>query len=150
MYAVDKHYYYAIAIMIEAAANFSLSIILVFRYGILGVALGTLIPMLIIRVCVMPIYVTRIAGLNLREYLKPILLPAMLAAGLLGLAHWAGIITRRAASIDRLLATGLVIGLIYVAGYYVMMRLAAPVLLDSMLNRQRKQRVMRFGRKAFQ
>jgi peptidoglycan biosynthesis protein MviN/MurJ (putative lipid II flippase) len=137
MYAVNKHYYYAIAIIIEAVANLLLSIILVFRCGILGVALGTLIPMLIIRVCVMPLYVSRVAGLDLREYLRPMLLPAILAAGLMGLACWTGIITRRVTSTGYLLATGLGIGLVYVLGYYLMMRLVFPALLDSMLDRRR-------------
>jgi O-antigen/teichoic acid export membrane protein len=139
MYAVNKHYYYAIAIIIEAAVNFSLSIILVFRYGMLGVALGTLIPMLIIRVCVMPLYVSRVAGLSLREYLRPILLPAILATGIMGLACWAGIITRSVTSTGCLLATGLGIGLVYILAYCLMMRLVYPALLDSMLDGRKSQ-----------
>lgn len=139
MYAVNKHYYYALVTIIEAAANLSLSIILVQKYGILGVAMGTMIPMVTVKACVMPIYVSRIAGLDLREYLRPILLPAMLAAGLMGLAYWAGIIAGKVTRIDYLLATGSAIGLIYVVGYYFVMRLFAPALLDSLIDRKRRK-----------
>jgi O-antigen/teichoic acid export membrane protein len=138
MHAVNKLNCYAAVTIIEAVTNLLLSIILVHRYGILGVALGTVIPMLIVHACVMPIYVSRIAGLSLREYLRPILLPAMIVASLIMLTGWAGIIIRKAISIEFLLAEGLRISLVYIAAYYFVIRLAAPTFLYSMLNRRNK------------
>lgn len=70
MYALNKHRYYAVVTMIEAIANILLSILLARQYGIIGVALGTAIPMILIKFFVQPIYVSRIIELRLREYAK--------------------------------------------------------------------------------
>lgn len=73
MYALNKHRYYAIANLIEAVANIVISIILAPKYGIIGVALGTVIPMAIMKLFVQPIYVSRIISIRLRDYVKPIM-----------------------------------------------------------------------------
>lgn len=75
LYAMNKHHYYAFYTILEAAANVLLSILLVGQYGILGVALGTAIPMLIIKCLVMPVYVSRVSGMSLFRYLKAFYLP---------------------------------------------------------------------------
>ena len=80
MYALNKHHYYAGATVVEAVANLLLSIYLAKQYGMVGVALGTMIPMLIIKVLVMPLYVHKVAKVNLSQYLKPIITPALVAA----------------------------------------------------------------------
>lgn len=75
MYALNKHKFYAGAFIVEGVLNFGLSLLLVRGYGIIGVALGTAIPMIALRVFIQPIYVARIAGLSLREYAQPFILP---------------------------------------------------------------------------
>lgn len=72
MYALNKHRYYAVATMMEAIANVLLSILLARHYGIIGVALGTAIPMIVVKFFVQPIYVSRIVGIRLRDYVKAI------------------------------------------------------------------------------
>jgi O-antigen/teichoic acid export membrane protein len=68
----------------EAVANIVLSVILVRNYGILGVALGTAIPLLFLSLYVM-YFSTRLAGIHFRSYLRSLfplwgLLVAMQAA----------------------------------------------------------------------
>jgi O-antigen/teichoic acid export membrane protein len=79
MYALNKHRYYAAATMAEAIANVLLSILLAPRYGIIGVAIGTAIPMMLVKFFLQPIYVSRIANISLRSYTKAIA-PAFLTS----------------------------------------------------------------------
>lgn len=68
MYALNKHRYYAAATMAEGIANVLLSILLASRYGIIGVAMGTAIPMIFVKLFIQPVYVSRIIGLRLKDY----------------------------------------------------------------------------------
>jgi len=52
----------------EAVANLGLSILLVHRYALLGVALGTMIPLLVTHVILLPVYVLRTYHISLTEY----------------------------------------------------------------------------------
>lgn len=72
MYAFNKHRYYAAATIVEAIANVTLSILLAPRYGIIGVAMGTAIPMILVKFFVQPIYVSRIANIRLLNYARAI------------------------------------------------------------------------------
>ena len=79
MYALKKHHYFAGASLIEGIANVALSIYLAPRYGIIGVAIGTAVPMLLIKIFLQPIYVSKIIGIPLMSYWKE-LLPAFIVA----------------------------------------------------------------------
>ncbi len=57
--------------IIEALANLVLSIILVREYGILGVALGTGLPLIFLSVFIM-VFSVRLAGMQLRDYLRSV------------------------------------------------------------------------------
>jgi O-antigen/teichoic acid export membrane protein len=57
LYALAKHKFHAIMNVLEALVNLLLSIILVRSYGILGVAIGTAVPMMVTRLFVYPVYV---------------------------------------------------------------------------------------------
>ena len=70
LYAINKHKYYACFTIIEGLINITLSIILVTPFGIVGVALGTMISMIIIKVFIMPVYVCKAINLGLIEYFK--------------------------------------------------------------------------------
>jgi O-antigen/teichoic acid export membrane protein len=54
----------------EAVANLTFSLILVRPLECAGVALGTLIPSLIVNAIILPIYGTRCAGLNLMDFFR--------------------------------------------------------------------------------
>lgn len=79
LYAKNKHKYYAFYIILEGAANLLLSVILVQKLGMTGVAIGTAIPMIISKCIVMPIYVCKIFDLSLKNYLKPFSIPLALS-----------------------------------------------------------------------
>jgi len=68
LYGTSKHGIFAIFNSAEGLANLILSLLLVHRFGLLGVALGTMIPMLITKLLVQPWYVCRTTGLSVIEY----------------------------------------------------------------------------------
>jgi O-antigen/teichoic acid export membrane protein len=78
LYALKKHYLFAYATIIEGIANVALSIYLAPKYGILGVAFGTAIPMLIIKLIFQPIYISRSIGVSLFHYWFKLLPPLIL------------------------------------------------------------------------
>ena len=126
MYALNKHHFYAVATIVEAVANLTLSIILVRRYGIVGVALGTLVPMLIVKILVMPVYVSRVAGVNLRRYVES-LLPSAVAAIAIGLgAYSLGIVTRGTTTLHVMLLSGMCTAALYVGTWSLIMRVHRP------------------------
>jgi O-antigen/teichoic acid export membrane protein len=66
----------------EGVANLLLSVYWAKKYGLIGIALGTSIPMLVSNVFIMPFYALRVVGLPVRDYLRRALIqPA--AVGLL-------------------------------------------------------------------
>jgi O-antigen/teichoic acid export membrane protein len=83
----------------EAVANLALSLVLVRRYGIVGVAFGTLIPAVIVHGVILPKYVSEFLDVPLRRlvsdaYARPTLVALLVAAvgfatiQLFGLATW--------------------------------------------------------------
>jgi O-antigen/teichoic acid export membrane protein len=66
--AVAKHRFFAILNAVEGLCNLTISLILVKQYGIVGVALGTLIPIIISRLIILPMYLTNCVGLSLAKY----------------------------------------------------------------------------------
>ena len=83
----------------EAIANLALSLFLVRRYGIAGVAFGTLIPAVIVHGVILPAYVSSVLHVPFRKlareaYARPALVALLVAAigfasiQLIGLATW--------------------------------------------------------------
>ncbi len=68
LYATMNQQYYAGINIAEAALNLVLSIVLARPYGAMGIALGTLIPAVVIRIFVQPVLVERRLGLTVRHY----------------------------------------------------------------------------------
>jgi O-antigen/teichoic acid export membrane protein len=68
-YGLSKHKPFAIWRIYEAIANLGLSIILIHRIGIVGVAWGSVIPSLIINALLWPRYITKILHVPLADYL---------------------------------------------------------------------------------
>jgi O-antigen/teichoic acid export membrane protein len=120
LYSLNRHYWYAAVTMSEAIANVALSITLVFKYGIVGVALGTMIPMLFVKVLIMPLYVSRIAGLSVTAYVRPLLPSLGVAAALLVVVYHLGIVTGPTPSLVLLLVYGLITGGLYAAAGYLL------------------------------
>lgn len=70
LYGISKHKYHAYSTLVEGVLNLTLSLALVRPFGILGVALGTQIPMTVMTLFVQPWYVSRVSGLSLPRYLR--------------------------------------------------------------------------------
>ncbi len=66
----------------EGAANLVLSIYWARKYGLMGVALGTMVPMLATAIFIQPWYVLRLVGISLQEYMREALLRPLAATGL--------------------------------------------------------------------
>jgi len=93
VYALKKHYLFATASIVEGIVNVVLSIYLAPRFGIVGVAIGTAIPMLIIKLFVQPIYVSRIIGISMIRYWGQLLPPLCLATGVVAIGRYVPRIT---------------------------------------------------------
>lgn len=78
--AVDRHRLYGYAALLEGAANVALSILLVRRLGIVGVALGTTIPRLILKCTVLSAYAAHAIQVGLLRYLTASVVRPGLAA----------------------------------------------------------------------
>ncbi|HEY8175054.1 MAG TPA: oligosaccharide flippase family protein [Gemmatimonadaceae bacterium] len=93
LYGMARHHALAWVLLAEGLANVTLSILLLRRYGILGVALGTAIPLLVTSVVFLPVHVCRLVDLRLSEYLRdahlyPVMLSATLGACLWLVGRW--------------------------------------------------------------
>lgn len=89
LYGVSRHRFLAYITLVEAGLNVALSLYLVRIMGIAGVALGTMIPCLAIRLFVQPVYICRHAGISLRHYYFGLFGRAMLATSVGVLLPWA-------------------------------------------------------------
>jgi O-antigen/teichoic acid export membrane protein len=70
IYGTGQHHRLAALNGLEGAANLLLSLLLIQRYGIIGVALGTAIPLLITRLFFIPRLVGRLTGIDLLPYIR--------------------------------------------------------------------------------
>jgi len=71
--AISRHRYFACVNLAEGVGKLLLSIALVQSYGIVGVGYGTVIPLLISRMIVMPHYVASSLGMSLWKYYTQVL-----------------------------------------------------------------------------
>jgi O-antigen/teichoic acid export membrane protein len=79
LYASARHKFFAYLSAGEAIANLGLSIILVQHYGMIGVSLGTAIPLLVTKLILQPPYMCRALALDLRAYAVELGRAALLA-----------------------------------------------------------------------
>jgi O-antigen/teichoic acid export membrane protein len=93
LFGMAKHKTLAIVTLLEGSSNLLLSIFLVRRFGVLGDAVGTAIPLLCTTLFFLPRHLCRVLQLRLGVYLReafllPLLLCLPLTAVLLLLRHW--------------------------------------------------------------
>ena len=88
LYGMARHSVLAWIFLVEGLANLALSLVLVRWYGMLGVALGTAIPMAVTSLFVLPIYVCRLLNLRLGAYLWDVHGYPLLLSLPLGLFLW--------------------------------------------------------------
>jgi O-antigen/teichoic acid export membrane protein len=68
LYGMNRHRFYAWLSMLQAATNFALSTILIRRFGPLGVALGTVIPALVVEALLLPVYTCRVLEVSIHRF----------------------------------------------------------------------------------
>ena len=68
LYGVSKHNFFAVFNSVEGISNLIISLILVGKFGVMGVALGTAIPMIIIKLFIQPVYTCNAVKLSIAEY----------------------------------------------------------------------------------
>jgi O-antigen/teichoic acid export membrane protein len=79
-WGVEKHKAVALWAIPEALANFTLSIVLARKIGIFGVAIGTLVPSLVVQLILWPRYVSRLVGVTWVEVYRNVWGPVFLSA----------------------------------------------------------------------
>jgi O-antigen/teichoic acid export membrane protein len=72
-----KHKVLALLMICEAGVNLALSIILIRFMGIVGVAIGTSIPLIVRGLFFYPLYMPRVTGFPLRQYVREAVLPPL-------------------------------------------------------------------------
>lgn len=84
LYSLNRHPFFSYQTATEGCANLVLSILLAPRYGLIGVAWGTAIPMIITKLFVQPWYVCRVAEIPFGSYLRDCVLIPVAGTVLLG------------------------------------------------------------------
>ena len=77
LFGMARHKPLGLAVLAEGAANLVLSILLVRHFGIVGVALGTAIPLLCLSLFFLPYYHCRLLGVRLRDFVRHAYGPAL-------------------------------------------------------------------------
>lgn len=86
LYATFKHRFYTYMNCAEGVLNLGLSLALARPFGVLGVALGTLIAAFLVRAVIQPYAVCKVSGIDYRRYMAFIGGSVLRCIGLLGLA----------------------------------------------------------------
>ncbi len=68
--ATFNHRFYALSTLAEGLLNLAISLILVRRYGILGVALGTLVAAVLVRIIVQPWWMCKVTEISYPTYMR--------------------------------------------------------------------------------
>jgi len=127
LYGVARHQFLAKVLLCEGLANMVLSCALAPRLGLLGVALGTAIPLLVTSCAVIPIHVSRTLEISIREYCISFVAPVL--AGIPLIVFWTlTAILQGAAAAPALLLTITGGGLVYIGGFALLIKVA-PFLL---------------------
>lgn len=78
LYGISKHWTLGKVRLLEGVANLGLSILLLHYYGILGVALGTAIPLMITSTLFLPQHLCRMLDVPLRTFVREVFLTPLL------------------------------------------------------------------------
>jgi len=88
-FGIEKHKVGAIWAIGEGVTNLALSVVLVHWYGIYGVALGTMIPSLVVQLVLWPGYISKLVGLSYSEVVWKVWTPMFLSTVPFAIATYA-------------------------------------------------------------
>jgi O-antigen/teichoic acid export membrane protein len=80
LFGLNKHRYSSLLVLIESICNVALSIVLVRKYGVVGVALGAAIPQIVVNSIFLPLYITKVSGLTALRYIREAFYPHLISA----------------------------------------------------------------------
>jgi len=88
LFGVSLNRFLAQITLVEGIVNVILSVFLARRYGLSGVAAGTLIPMFLFKFCVQPVYVCRQIGIEVKSYYLEMFGRTTVITALAGIVLW--------------------------------------------------------------
>ncbi|MBI4845996.1 MAG: oligosaccharide flippase family protein [Candidatus Omnitrophica bacterium] len=118
MLGISRHKAIAMLTISESIANLLLSLLLVKKYGLIGVALGYAVPTFIVRVFMQPRYVCKVIKLDLNEYYFNLLVPVLLKSTLILTTLWIVFNPIVRPKYSSLLPIGTCAGILFVAGVF--------------------------------
>ncbi len=77
--SLDKHRYLLIVLFLEAGLKILLALFLIKPYGIIGMAVASAAPQLILYTTIYPHYVSKVLGITYSEGMRPVLFTGMIA-----------------------------------------------------------------------
>jgi O-antigen/teichoic acid export membrane protein len=118
LFGTGRHRLVAVVAIVEALANLALSVMLVRRFGLLGVAIGTAIPIVIANLGVLTPAVCRQLDVRIGDLARAVAVAPLVGTSVAAVAAW---IVRTAwppQSVLAILAEGAVVGIIYLASVW--------------------------------
>ncbi|MBD3333951.1 MAG: oligosaccharide flippase family protein [Candidatus Eisenbacteria bacterium] len=140
LYGTSRHQLLSRLTLAEGVVNLGLSLWWVQLWGIAGVALGTALPMIVVRFVLLPLYACRTVGLTYAGYLGRSLGPAVPALVVTAVAGW---LLRSAVPGVDLLSVAALVGAI--VGIYGLVALATLYVTRDALLPERWRRSGRHG-----
>lgn len=70
IFAVARHQFFGVLLVMEGVANILLSLLLVRHWGLTGIGWGVFLPIAVSKLVVQPIYACRVTGLDYSEYIR--------------------------------------------------------------------------------
>jgi O-antigen/teichoic acid export membrane protein len=115
-----RHRLVAFTSLAEALANLGLSVILVRRFGLLGVAIGTAVPVFVANVFVLMPAVCRQLDVRVRDFVRAVAIAPLIGSGVAALAAWTIRTAWPAQSLPGIVAEGAVVGVIYLGALWTL------------------------------
>lgn len=112
LYGISKHKVYSFIVVAEGLVNLGLSLFLVKKYGIIGVALGTLIPIFVTSFFIVPYYASHVIQVSSSRYTK-VVMKGLALGVLVHLASWLAVRSFITLSYPRILVLSLITSIIF-------------------------------------
>jgi O-antigen/teichoic acid export membrane protein len=120
MQGIARHRFLALTSISSGLVNLGLSIALVRPFGLIGVALGTLIPTTLETFCLVLPYSMRVLGVDPRQLIRDAFLPAIIPALPMAATLYALRVWLQPSTLIVLAVIGTAGALVYLVGYLAM------------------------------
>jgi O-antigen/teichoic acid export membrane protein len=114
-----RHRLVAFASLAEAIVNFVLSVILVRRFGLLGVAFGTAIPVFVVNVFVLAPAVCRQLELRVADFGRAVAMAPFVGAAVASLAVWVVRTAWPPVALPAIIGEGAIVGVVYLVALWM-------------------------------